>query len=152
VRRRDVRLDRPSRHRRAGRQALRRRPRRVEKLERASDQSPEGSWIRTWLDTVLEPPWNERTDDTAGYDIRGAKAILDSEHAGLQDVKERITEYLAAHRAGITTVVIPKRNEADLDGVPAEILDPLEVHPVTDVRQVLEPALSPAELPVAAVA
>ncbi|KUN02481.1 Lon protease [Streptomyces yokosukanensis] len=71
----------------------------VDKLERASDQSPEGSWIRTWLDTVLEMPWNERTDDSASaYDIRGARAILDAEHAGLEDVKERITEYLAVRK------------------------------------------------------
>ncbi|MGW3286459.1 endopeptidase La [Streptomyces sp. NPDC001002] len=68
----------------------------VEKLERSSDQSPEGSWIRTWLDTVLELPWNERTEDQ--YDIRGAKAILDAEHSGLEDVKERITEYLAVRK------------------------------------------------------
>ncbi|MFE9557021.1 endopeptidase La [Streptomyces sp. NPDC006692] len=68
----------------------------VDKLERASDQSPEGSWIRTWLDTVLELPWNETTEDV--YDIRGARAILDAEHAGLADVKERITEYLAVRK------------------------------------------------------
>ncbi|MEU6508574.1 endopeptidase La [Streptomyces sp. NPDC046942] len=68
----------------------------VDKLERSSDQSPEGSWIRTWLDTVLEMPWNERTEDA--YDIQGAKAILDAEHAGLEDVKERITEYLAVRK------------------------------------------------------
>ncbi|MEU0129394.1 endopeptidase La [Streptomyces sp. NPDC006289] len=68
----------------------------VEKLERASDQSPEGSWIRTWLDTVLELPWTERTEDA--YDIKGAQEILDAEHAGLQDVKERITEYLAVRK------------------------------------------------------
>lgn len=59
----------------------------VDKLERSSDQSPEGSWIRTWLDTVLELPWNERTQDA--YDIPGAKEILDADHAGLEDVKER---------------------------------------------------------------
>ncbi|MFF3657654.1 endopeptidase La [Streptomyces olivochromogenes] len=68
----------------------------VDKLERSSDQSPEGGWIRTWLDTVLELPWNERTEDE--YDIQGAKAILDAEHAGLEDVKERITEYLAVRK------------------------------------------------------
>ncbi|MFI1963874.1 endopeptidase La [Streptomyces pathocidini] len=68
----------------------------VDKLERSSDQSPEGSWIRTWLDTVLELPWNERTEDA--YDIPGAKAVLDADHAGLQDVKERITEYLAVRK------------------------------------------------------
>ncbi|WP_424891138.1 endopeptidase La [Streptomyces sp. XH2] len=68
----------------------------VGKLERASDQSPEGGWIRTWLDTVLELPWNERTEDA--YDIPGAKAVLDADHAGLEDVKERITEYLAVRK------------------------------------------------------
>ncbi|MDJ0462221.1 endopeptidase La [Streptomyces sp. H27-C3] len=68
----------------------------VDKLERSSDQSPEGSWIRTWLDTVLELPWTERTEDQ--YDVQGAKAILDAEHAGLDDVKERITEYLAVRK------------------------------------------------------
>ncbi|WP_405731279.1 endopeptidase La [Streptomyces sp. NBC_00028] len=68
----------------------------VDKLERSSDQSPEGSWIRTWLDTVLELPWNERTEDA--YDIQGAQSVLDAEHAGLEDVKERITEYLAVRK------------------------------------------------------
>ncbi|MBE9497820.1 endopeptidase La [Streptomyces sp. GKU 257-1] len=68
----------------------------VDKLERSSDQSPEGSWIRTWLDTVLEMPWNERTEDA--YDITSAQRVLDADHAGLQDVKERITEYLAVRK------------------------------------------------------
>ncbi|MFJ4769054.1 endopeptidase La [Streptomyces uncialis] len=68
----------------------------VDKLERSSDQSPEGGWIRTWLDTVLELPWDERTEDQ--YDIQGARAVLDAEHAGLADVKERITEYLAVRK------------------------------------------------------
>jgi ATP-dependent Lon protease len=68
----------------------------VDKLERTSDQSPEVGWIRTWLDTVLELPWNERTDDA--YDILGARAVLDADHSGLDDVKERITEYLAVRR------------------------------------------------------
>lgn len=68
----------------------------VDKLERSSDQSPEVSWIRTWLDTILELPWNERTEDA--YDITGAQTVLDEDHAGLQDVKERITEYLAVRK------------------------------------------------------
>ncbi|MBW4720231.1 endopeptidase La [Saccharothrix obliqua] len=68
----------------------------VDKLERTSDQSPETGWIRTWLDTVLELPWNNRTEDA--YDIAGARAVLDADHAGLDDVKERITEYLAVRR------------------------------------------------------
>ncbi|GAA1499614.1 endopeptidase La [Streptomyces synnematoformans] len=68
----------------------------VDKLERSSDASPETGWIRTWLDTVLEMPWSERTEDA--YDITGAKEILDADHAGLEDVKERITEYLAVRK------------------------------------------------------
>ncbi|GAB3880048.1 endopeptidase La [Kibdelosporangium lantanae] len=68
----------------------------VDKLERTSEQSPEVGWIRTWLDTVLDMPWNERTEDA--YDIPGAREILDADHAGLDDVKERIIEYLAVRR------------------------------------------------------
>ncbi|WP_131741933.1 endopeptidase La [Actinomadura roseirufa] len=68
----------------------------VDKLERSSDASPEGGWIRTWLDTVLDIPWNERTEDS--YDIAGARAVLDADHAGLDDVKERIIEYLAVRK------------------------------------------------------
>jgi ATP-dependent Lon protease len=64
-------------------------------------------------------------------------------------VKQKL---LAADRAGVTTVIIPKRNEADLDDVPAEVLERLTVHPVSDVREVLKLALEPAEVLVAAAA
>src|SRR3954447_17795311 len=67
--------------------------REVGKLERASDQSPESGWIRTWLDTVLELPWSTRTEDNT--DLGAARAVLDADHAGLEDVKDRILEYLA---------------------------------------------------------
>ena len=70
--------------------------REVDKLERTSDQSPEVGWIRTWLDTVLDIPWNERTEDA--YDIGGARRILDEDHTGLDDVKDRIIEYLAVRK------------------------------------------------------
>jgi ATP-dependent Lon protease len=67
--------------------------REVGKLERSSEQSPEGGWIRTWLDTVLELPWNTRTEDST--DLTAAREILDADHHGLEDVKDRIVEYLA---------------------------------------------------------
>ena len=67
--------------------------REVAKLERASEQSPESGWIRTWLDTVLELPWDKRTTDST--DVVAARAVLDADHHGLDDVKDRITEYLA---------------------------------------------------------
>lgn len=68
----------------------------VDKLERTSEQSPEVGWIRTWLDSVLEMPWNVRTDDA--YDVQGAREILDADHSGLEDVKDRIIEYLAVRK------------------------------------------------------
>jgi len=68
----------------------------VGRLERTPDASPETGWIRTWLDTILEVPWNERTEDA--YDIAGARRILDEDHTGLDDVKERIVEYLAVRK------------------------------------------------------
>ena len=67
--------------------------REVGKLERASDQGPEAGWIRTWLDTVLELPWSVRTEDST--DVAAAREILDADHHGLDDVKDRIVEYLA---------------------------------------------------------
>ena len=67
--------------------------REVGRLERASDQSPESGWIRTWLDTVLEIPWQAKTDDLT--DIATARTVLDADHHGLDDVKDRIVEYLA---------------------------------------------------------
>ncbi|MGA2529640.1 MAG: endopeptidase La [Acidimicrobiales bacterium] len=67
--------------------------REVGRLERASDQSPEAGWIRTWLDTVLEIPWNLRTEDN--NDVKIAREVLDADHEGLDDVKDRMVEYLA---------------------------------------------------------
>jgi ATP-dependent Lon protease len=56
-------------------------------------------------------------------------------------VKQKL---LAAHRAGLTEVIIPKRNEPDLEDVPAEVLAELTVHPLADVADVLALALQPA--------
>jgi ATP-dependent Lon protease len=67
--------------------------REVGRLERASDQSPESGWIRTWLDTVLELPWQTKTEDKT--DVTAAREVLDADHHGLDDVKDRIVEYLA---------------------------------------------------------
>ena len=67
--------------------------REVGRLERASEQSPESGWIRTWLDTVLELPWQVKTTDST--DITAARAVLDADHHGLEEVKDRMVEYLA---------------------------------------------------------
>src|SRR2546421_5670211 len=66
------------------------------RLERTSEQSPEHGWIRTWLDTVVELPWGVRSDDR--LQVAEARAILDADHNGLDDVKDRIVEYLAVRK------------------------------------------------------
>jgi ATP-dependent Lon protease len=66
------------------------------RLERTSEQSPEYGWIRTYLDWMTELPWDVRTEDR--LDIAEARRILDQDHTGLQDVKERILEYLAVRK------------------------------------------------------
>jgi ATP-dependent Lon protease len=66
------------------------------RLERMSEQSPEYGWIRTYLDWMVEIPWDVRTDDQ--LEIAQARAILDEDHTGLEDVKDRIVEYLAVRK------------------------------------------------------
>ena len=68
----------------------------VERLERMSEQSPEHGWIRTWLDTVFDMPWGEVSEDN--LDLAAARTVLDEDHTGLDDVKERIVEYLAVRK------------------------------------------------------
>ncbi len=70
--------------------------REVDRLERGSDQSPEQGWIRTWLDTVLDIPWGQSSEDNLALDE--ARAVLDADHTGLDDVKDRIVELLAVRR------------------------------------------------------
>jgi ATP-dependent Lon protease len=66
------------------------------RLEAMSEQSPEYGWIRTYLDWMTEIPWDVRTQDN--LEIDAARAILDEDHTGLSDVKDRIVEYLAVRK------------------------------------------------------
>ncbi|MDQ2726285.1 MAG: endopeptidase La [Actinomycetota bacterium] len=68
----------------------------IDKLERSSEQSPEHGWIRTWLDTVLDLPWGVYSDDRS--DVTGARTVLDADHTGLDEVKDRIIEHLAVRK------------------------------------------------------
>ncbi len=70
--------------------------REIDKLERMSEQNPEHGWIRTWLDTVFELPWGEESEDR--LDVKEAARILDQDHDGLDDVKDRILEHLAVRK------------------------------------------------------
>ncbi len=70
--------------------------RELDRLERTSEQNPEYGWIRTYLDWMLDLPWNVRSEDN--YDLAEARRILDEDHTGLDDVKDRIIEFLAVRK------------------------------------------------------
>ena len=68
----------------------------IDRLDRTNAQSPEQGWIRTWLDRVLALPWGTRSIDR--LDLTHARAVLDADHHGLDDVKDRIVELLAVRK------------------------------------------------------
>lgn len=68
----------------------------LDRLEKMGMMSAESGVIRTYLDWVLDLPWNKETKDN--LDIKNARAVLEAEHYGLKDVKERIIEYLAIRK------------------------------------------------------
>lgn len=65
----------------------------IDRLEKMPPTSAEGSVVRTYIDWLLQLPWNKRTEDD--LDIRKAEKILDEDHYGLEKPKERVLEYLA---------------------------------------------------------
>ncbi len=68
----------------------------IKRLERLHPDSAEAGVLRTWLDWVLELPWNKKTEDN--YDLERAREILDRDHYDLEKVKDRIIEYLAVRK------------------------------------------------------
>jgi ATP-dependent Lon protease len=70
--------------------------RELRRLETMGDASGEASMIRTYLDWLIAVPWSQRSDET--LDPQGARDVLDGDHAGLDDVKDRIVEYLAVRK------------------------------------------------------
>jgi ATP-dependent Lon protease len=66
------------------------------RLERMGEQTGESSMIRTYLDWLISVPWGKRSDEH--LDPVAARAVLDADHAGLEDVKDRVTEYLAVRK------------------------------------------------------
>jgi ATP-dependent Lon protease len=65
----------------------------LSRLERMGDQSPEASVIRNYLDWLLAVPWSKRSEER--LDPKHTREVLDADHAGLEDVKDRIVEYIA---------------------------------------------------------
>jgi ATP-dependent Lon protease len=70
--------------------------RELRRLETMGDSSGEASMIRTYLDWLTSVPWSKRSEET--LDPQGAREVLDTDHAGLEDVKDRIVEYLAVRK------------------------------------------------------
>ncbi len=67
--------------------------READRLEKMGEQNPEQTWVRNWLDTVLELGWGRTTEDRT--DVVAARAVLDADTTGLNDGKDRIIEWLA---------------------------------------------------------
>ena len=86
--------------------------REIDRLERTPEQNTEHGWIRNWLDTVFEIPWGERSVDD--YDIDRTRQILDEDHTGLDEVKDRIVEMLAVRK------LLAERAAEDVDEDVAE--------------------------------
>ena len=66
------------------------------RLERAGRESMEAQVIRTYLEWIAELPWNNRSDDN--LDLQHAQVVLDEDHYGLKDVKDRVLEFLAVRQ------------------------------------------------------
>ncbi len=68
----------------------------LSRLDRMGDQSPEASVIRNYLDWLLAIPWSKRSEER--LDPKYTREVLDADHAGLEDVKDRIVEYIAVEK------------------------------------------------------
>ena len=89
--------------------------RELRRLERTSPQSAEYQVIRTFLEWVTELPWNERTEEK--IDLARATEILEEDHHGLEDVKDRILEFLAVRKLHLarSNGVDAEETEADAE-------------------------------------
>jgi len=110
--------------------------RELSRLERTSPQSAEYQVIRTYLEWIVELPWNQRTEDK--LDLAEAARILDEDHYGLEDVKNRVLEFLAVRQLAARRAEAEARQRlptspeaAQAEGAPAE--------PVADGAQEPEP-------------
>ncbi|MCB9127019.1 MAG: endopeptidase La [Ardenticatenales bacterium] len=97
--------------------------RELERMEKMPPQAAEYSVIKSYIDWLLEIPWRETTEDN--YDIVHAREVLDADHYDLEDVKDRIIEYLAVRKLA---------RERGLDGLPRDQVEgeaaaPQEAHP-----------------------
>src|SRR5688572_18833374 len=89
------------------------------RLERAGRESMEAQVIRTYLEWIAELPWNTRSDDQ--LDLNNAAVVLDEDHYGLTDVKDRVLEFLAVRQLRAQQMA----NEVEREGeLPISVLKP----------------------------
>src|SRR5450432_492827 len=120
------------------------------RLERSGRESMEAQVIRTYLEWVAELPWSTRSDDN--LDLRHASKVLDEDHYGLPDVKDRVLEFLAVRqlRAQELAEEVEKTGEfpaAKLKSVKDEVVPTLttaesEDRPITDKKEVKARAMA----------
>ena len=120
------------------------------RLERSGRESMEAQVIRTYLEWIAELPWNTRSDDQ--LDLNNAAKVLEEDHYGLSDVKDRVLEFLAVRqlraqqmaqeveREGAVPVSV-LRPETD-DATPALFVDKDEDRPITDQKEAKSRAMA----------
>ena len=92
--------------------------RELKRLERTSPQSAEYQVIRTFLEWVTELPWNIRSEDK--IDLALSQEILDDDHYGLEDVKDRVLEFLAVRKLQLERIEEDAAEEAEAEEAEAE--------------------------------
>src|SRR5512141_1646087 len=117
--------------------------REVGRLERAGRESMEAQVIRTYLEWIAELPWNTRSDDH--LDLNNASKVLDEDHYGLTDVKDRVLEFLAVRQLRAQQMAQEVEREGELpasalrsesdDATPSLFVGKDEEHKITDQKE-----------------
>jgi ATP-dependent Lon protease len=120
------------------------------RLERAGRESMEAQVIRTYLEWIAELPWNTRSDDK--LDLSNASAILEEDHYGLKDVKDRVLEFLAVRQLRAAQLAAEAETEGGLpasklrpekeDATPSLAVGDDEDRPITDQKEVKSRAMA----------
>lgn len=92
----------------------------LDRLTKMSPHNPEAGYIRGWLDTMIEMPWSERTPNNVS--VAAAEQVLNNDHYGLEEVKERILEYLAVMKLRGQQRQVEKNDKLADDSVVPTIL------------------------------
>ncbi|HSU97273.1 MAG TPA: LON peptidase substrate-binding domain-containing protein, partial [Gemmatimonadaceae bacterium] len=119
------------------------------RLERSGRESMEAQVIRTYLEWITELPWNDRSNDD--LDLKHATEVLDADHYGLQDVKDRVLEFLAvrqlraqqlAQEVKETGAVPADRLRVEKDEATPSLAEEPELEPITDEKEVKSRAMA----------